>query len=719
LDVGLPYSNIYNTAVLYGGLGNNFWLEVGGVVIAVPIEPVGVVILGIDGMRQDVLYAPQGSSGSDVKASYPETNGCNDQSCYTDLSSVKGICAVMGGKYTETLGISSCDPIGAENKHIKLPNVTTIFPSITFAAWASIFTGMTPSATGITGNEFFARDLYYASVPINVMVPGMNTLPSGMVTLDADGGAMRAKPTGGLVSSLLGWQTESAPFALNYVMPAEFLGYNMLSEKIATSAPGDVLKAVPLWKAVNDIVTRKYQINTADRCDQSANECRTVSMFNQYAAGADWWGTPSVKWMTLWKTAWEGSIFDSASTSETVDFISNYFKQTTTNGKRKRFPALFSVYLPGLDHDAHMSGMSDYTRFVRETLDSKIEDIVDALKRQDEFDNKLFIVVSDHGHTAMPTDLTYIQEVPMQDMETQEPYVAQFVRQAEMSCVLKTNFAVNASNDYEGKNAQNAELNNNSLHIWELANLFTLFPSPVPGVTLKILAPTEIANITTLTGATSSIESADIVAALNGPMAHIYIKGTDWQSDPNPQIMNLVLNRLFFYLKSGLTSTGRDYELLNQHFPRLMNSIGDILIRKSVQTSSGIEYTYEVVTSISEDASGNLNVASVALTNSIGDVDAVNRINNMNSFNRSGDIVIIMRDSTTGDEEDRYSTAYACKSWHGSLNASDSYVPFILSYPGGNKSELSVITDVVCANNSCKSNWTMPELIKAIIKRQY
>ncbi len=378
----LEPSNISNTSVLYGGIGNKFWIEVAGVGKELPIEPVGVVILGVDGLRQDVLYAPQGSGGSDVKASYPETNGCGDQSCYVDLSTIKGFCAVLGGKYDDgILGLgSSCDPTGAESKHIKLQNVTTIFPSITFAAWASIFTGMTPSATGITGNEFFARDLYSASIPINAMVAGMNTLPSGMVTLDADGGAMRAKPTSDLVSSLLGWGNESAPFALNCVMPAEFLGYNTLSEKLATSAPGDVLKAVPLWKDVNDIVTGRYQINTTDRCDQSANECRTVSMFNQYAGGVDWWGTPSVKWKTLWGQMWDGSLFDSASTSETVDFISNYFKQTTISGKRKRFPALFSVYLPGLDHDAHMNGMGHYKTFVHETVDEKVSQIVRRLK---------------------------------------------------------------------------------------------------------------------------------------------------------------------------------------------------------------------------------------------------------------------------------------------------------------------------------------------------
>ena len=38
-----------------------------------------------------------------------------------------------------------------------LPEVTAIFPSITLASWASIFTGKMPNETGMLGNEFFDR----------------------------------------------------------------------------------------------------------------------------------------------------------------------------------------------------------------------------------------------------------------------------------------------------------------------------------------------------------------------------------------------------------------------------------------------------------------------------------------------------------------------------------------------------------------------------------
>jgi hypothetical protein len=82
-----------------------------------------------------------------------------------------------------------------------------------------------------------------------------------------------------------------------------------------------------------------------------------------------------------------------------------------------------------------------------------------------------------------------------------------------------------------------------------------------------------------------------------------------------------------------------------------------------------------------------------------------------------------MKDNTSGNALDRYTTGVACKSWHGSLSRSDSYVPFIFAYPGGNKTELEKILkkDAVCANDygNCKGNWKLTDTVKEIIKEQY
>ena len=667
-------------SVLYGGLGNRMALSLGTTRLKdVPIEPVGVFIFGIDGLRQDVLYPAQVTSTSTATANYSDMKGCGGGSCYIAPTHLTGLCEVLGGRYGST-----CDTSRMMEKHIKLPDVTAIFPSITFASWASIFTGKLPKDTGILGNEFFARDLYEKKEA----VIGLDGYPRGMVTLDADGGAFR--PREGFLAS--------PRFALKYAIPSEFLD-SSYSGRLALSAPTAVLTQTPLWADIGDRVGAKYQTknNEDEICENTNYECRTVSIFNQYPKGADQWGTGRAGAKVLYDAATtldSAVILDSAATERAMDFIADYFKQTTASGKRKRFPALFSVYLAGLDHNAHLKGMSEYPWYFTQTTDMRVQDIVKALKDQDEFDNKIFIVVADHGHTAMPEGLTRT------DKKTGKQY------KADISCELK-------ADNFDDPKKQLAEMANNNLHIWELANLFTQFPSTVSGVTLRLLAPKQIADLTTINGATSIVNTANVIAALNGPMAHIYIKGADWKSDPDPQIMNSVISLLMAVFKNGIDATGTLRDMIDTQFPRLAGSITGMLVRSSGQSD------YEVVTDVTADASGTLTLVTTALTGSIGDVDVVNRINNINIFNRSGDIVLLMKDATTGDATGRYSTGYACKSWHGSLNSSDSYVPLIMSYPGGNKSEISVITDTVCGNNGCKGNWNMSELIKGIIRIQY
>ncbi len=700
LDIGLP-SHVYNTAVLYAGLGNNFMIEVGGVQKMLPIEPVGVVVLGIDGLRQDVLYAPSGTNdGTGVHASYSDTVGPGFSSpYYVPLSAVEGFCAVMGGKYDDGIFYSSCDPAGASDKHIKLEDVTTIFPSITFAAWASIFTGMTPSATGITGNEFFARDM----LANYETIPGMYMLPSGMVTLDADGGAFRPLIPGGSYS----WLdiTKSLPFILNYIMPADFGIYShpTLQSKLDESAPGHALRTEvkPLWADINTLVAKRYKRISDAKCDAIENECRTVSMFNQYAEGADGWGTSGPISRPLFEavqlpggvgTSYSAALMDSSSADETAAFISSYLPNNPQNGKRKNFPALLSVYLSGLDHYAHIEGMAEYADYVKSTTDGKLKKIVNALKDEDEFDNKIFIIVSDHGETAMPWDY---------NVDVTNPATGQV-----KSLTPETSCELNMKN-FDTFKVQAPEQANNSLHIWEMGEMFTSFAPSSAGI--KLLAPTELNN--TGVNITQNPYQANVVAALNGPMAHIYVKGGDWQGDPDETRLGVVIDTLIRALTLGDNATDK----VKKELSRLTASVDKILVRRTLTGA------YEVVISVGEDASGIVTIS----TDSLGSLNnteyqrAVSRITEMNHANRSGDVVLIMKDDTLGNAIDRYSTAYGCKSWHGSLNSSDSYVPFIVSYPGGNKSELDAFLSPVCPGNNCDGNWKLADLVEEIFNKQY
>jgi hypothetical protein len=103
-------------------------------------------------------------------------------------------------------------------------------------------------------------------------------------------------------------------------------------------------------------------------------------------------------------------------------------------------------------------------------------------------------------------------------------------------------------------------------------------------------------------------------------------------------------------------------------------------------------------------------------------ITAMKRIDGMNNIDRSGDIVLVMKDDTADSADNRYTTGVACKSWHGSLSPSDSYVPFIVSYPGGNKNEIKPFIENVQGCNitqGCEGNWKVSNVIKEIIKTQY
>src|SRR5690606_6484367 len=51
-----------------------------------------------------------------------------------------------------------------------VPDVLSILPSTTYAAWASVFTGQPAGRTGVPGNEWFAREeaRFYAPAPVSV-----------------------------------------------------------------------------------------------------------------------------------------------------------------------------------------------------------------------------------------------------------------------------------------------------------------------------------------------------------------------------------------------------------------------------------------------------------------------------------------------------------------------------------------------------------------------
>ena len=153
----------------------------------------------------------------------------------------------------------------------------------------------------------------------------------------------------------------------------------------------------------------------------------------------------------------------------------------------------------------------------------------------------------------------------------------------------------------------------------------------------------------------------------------------------------------------------RYMNLLENNVGRLKQAIDRILIRV------GGQY-------LQFDGYGSNGYVLSQLNFSSDYIKAIDRVTGMNNIKRSGDIVLLMKDATTGNVIDRYTTGVACKSWHGSLSPSDSYVPFIVAYPGGNASELKPLIDHTqgCSTTQgCDGNWRVTDLIKTIIQQQY
>jgi hypothetical protein len=244
-----------------------------------------------------------------------------------------------------------------------------------------------------------------------------------------------------------------------------------------------------------------------------------------------------------------------------------------------------------------------------------------------------------------------------------------------------------------------------------------------PDLNYKVLAPKEISQLflDSPAGARGDLNLkagspsfANVVAAFNGPMAHIYLRGNDgWETQPNMEEVKTFAEvlRVMFQTddpqeaQNALKIDLVDYlNLLENKVGRLKQSVDRILIR------SGIGYSQF-------DGPGALNPLSFDSEY----IKADERIQNFNHLKRSGDIVLIMRDKMTGGTDKRFTTGTACKSWHGSLNPSDSYVPFIIAYPGGNKSEVEpMIKETTgCTIQGCDGNWRVTDLIKTMIRKQY
>ena len=225
----------------------------------------------------------------------------------------------------------------------------------------------------------------------------------------------------------------------------------------------DILKAPTIYEIINEIpgVGSYFSERGGDP---------VVVANSHYARGAYW-----LTWDIEFRWG-EAEVMDQVSWDKLDDYLNGKYKSGILGlGGRNKVPfsALTVWYLPGLDHKAHFKGMGEYRNYFITNTDDYIKKVVKTLKDLGEFDNKIFIIVADHGMTAMPTDLTYVS--PIDEL----PWPA------EMSCKLKLK-------GFNRIDIQEAEKANNNLHIWELAEVLKGVGEENNEWWIKVLAPIEI-----------------------------------------------------------------------------------------------------------------------------------------------------------------------------------------------------------------------------------
>ncbi len=697
---GLPF------AAVYGGVGTSIRLtaEVMGDAMQgksreVPIEKVQVILIGVDGMRQDVLYPPEENAVQEPGVNY-----------YVDPHTLPGFAQLFGARLAKGAmddGKATADELKGdlEAHHYRFPAVTSVFPSITLASWASILTGKLPRETGQLGNEFFARDITQ-SIPTQ---PPAGVDAQGLITF-SDGAFWRSA----------GDNHALVPFRGDWRESPQNRTLRHSSEGVET-----IFEQIEPFLRASGYFTPEQAVS--------------ISVLQHYARGLDARGPD--RWLTyppdlgtlatfVLPALREGASARDESLALDVSSVAAanvYLQDHLMDGDRRNdvpFPAFFLLYLPGLDHDAHGTGHgpggSRYTDYVRRYLDTVIQDFVLKLRSIGELYNKLFIITADHGHTSMG-------DVP-----------ADLARCGDLREELAPLSELTGRDDVLRERTENANLNS-----WELSTVFQqinerLLPgSPAFGFRVRLLVPPEVAlapeNDDT---ASSSIAGlATVIPALNGPMAHFYIRSReagDFSALPDvrrgdePAEVAMFAEFLRIALSDSMEPTylglsQEDVDAIRKSTGKMMGSVDFILYRDPADRQ------YRVFESLAPD--GTLissTLSSIAAAGQDHLVDPVFRIEAMNDSARSGDVVVHFHFDSDSPVTDRFTSGVSCRAWHGGLGRADSFVPVLAGYPGGGRAEFAQWWDEarsgVCSdvgNLNCRGNWFATDLITRWLEDDY
>ena len=221
-------------------------------------------------------------------------------------------------------------------------------PSSTGVSWATMITGRDPAETGVPGNEFFIRETGQFAAPVPVTVP--TALPVFKIYTEGYANALLEVPT--------------------------------LYERLRAAEPG-----MRIWVGMH-----------------------------QYYAGADrLLLTDRTVMLDLFQSLFAGSFIDITPDSESLSAFKELDQEVIENMADLiddgEAPAdVITVYLPGLDHYAHITDDApDVTRrkYLRDGLEPMLKRLRQTLAEAGALDNRYVVLTSDHGHTGVRADDTH------------------------------------------------------------------------------------------------------------------------------------------------------------------------------------------------------------------------------------------------------------------------------------------------------------------------
>jgi hypothetical protein len=376
-----------------------------------------------------------------------------------------------------------------------------------------------------------------------------------------------------------------------------------------------------------------------------------------------------------------------------------------------------------------------YTHFFRAETDRYVAQFVETLRQIDEYYNKLIVLTTDHGHTNMvdvEDDLAPCAVLPQLEFVDVDGEAGDLARQRE-------------------------RLGNANLSAWELAAVFHAINKRLPlamaAFRARLLVPGKVLDLLGVeTSTATSLDDANIIAALNGPITHVYVRNRvtgsfatapALTSNDEPAELALVAEFLRLALTPNASSqflpfTSEQLGNIQDVAGRMRDSVDFILYRPE---DGGAYRIFDGLDANGAVRSRGLEQFFAEPPNTDRFIRPIERIRAMNDPNRSGDLVVHFRFGPSQAVIDRYTAGTSCRAWHGSLETADSYVPMIVAYPGGNTGEFlrwfndnqqsppgdpSRVCKSVDAqdpslpgNFDCHGNWMTTDLIRELLRELY